>query len=126
MTLASPSFLCHKLGAMNKTDTAIMKQCIADLEGLMKENWDQISSMRDETEGRIKVGVAFLISFKGNEQAVKTTLTFGRRVSESRESIINPNQIDLPLNGDSVAQEAGEVESSQEPKKPRRKAAQEA
>lgn len=99
---------------------------MSDLEGLMRENWDQISSMRDETEGRIKVGVAFLISFKGNEQAVKTTLTFGRRVSESRESIINPNQIDLPLNGDTDVEPAGEVESTQQPKKTRRKAAQEA
>lgn len=120
---------------MTKTDNAIMEQCISDLTGLLKENWNQIASMKDENEGRIKVSAAFLISFKGNEQAVKTTVTFGRRVSESRESIINPNQIVLPLNdgapdgfpdGQHPFAENGQAESTAKPKKTRRKAAQEA
>jgi hypothetical protein len=113
---------------MTKTDSAIMEQCIADLRGLLAENWDQIASMKEESEGRIKVSAAFLISFKGNAQAVKTTVTFGRRVSESRESIVNPDQINLALdtNGDSGVDEPAPVESTPEPRKTRRKAAQEA
>ena len=103
-----------------------MNQCVADLTGLLNDNWDQIASMKDENEGRIKISAAFLINFKGSEQAVKTTISFGRMVKESRESIINPNQIDLPLEGAQNGQEPGEVESTAEPKKTRRKAAQEA
>lgn len=104
-----------------------MEQCLADLKGLLVECWDQIASMKEESEGqRIKVSAAFLISFKGNEQAVKTTLTFGRRVSESRESIVNPDQTELPLNGDSSPEEAAQAESTGPPKKTRRRAAQEA
>jgi hypothetical protein len=79
----------------NKVDQAIMKQCVADLKELLESNWDEIASMKDEQEGRIKVSAAFLISFRGNEQAVKTTLTYGRRISDARESIINPDQLEM-------------------------------
>lgn len=100
-----------------------MRQCVADLKGLLEDHWDQIASMKEESGGRIKVSAAFLISFKGNEQAVKTTLTFGQRVTESRESIINPDQIDLPLNGDSGHEQ---VDDTAKAGKTRRRAAQEA
>jgi hypothetical protein len=100
-----------------------MERCIADLKGLLEDCWDQIASMKEESEGRIKVSAAFLISFKGNEQAVKTTLTFGRRVSESRESIVNPDQSELPLNGDAPVEQ---VEATAPPRKTRRRASQEA
>jgi hypothetical protein len=78
--------------------------------------------MRDEEEGRIKINAMFLISFRGNEQAVKTTLTYGRRVSESRESIVNSDQLEMFENGD---QEPSEAELIAQAPKRARKAAQE-
>jgi len=115
---------------MTKTDAAIMKQCVSDFKQLLEANWDEIASMKDESEGRIKVGAAFLISFKGNEQAVKTTLTFGRRVSDSRESIINPDQLEM-FNGQDpegvgpLGPEPGEMLVNQPPRKRKGKRAAE-
>jgi hypothetical protein len=109
-----------------QTDQAIMKQCVEDFRELLESNWDEIASMKDQSEGRIKVAAAFLISFKGNEQAVKTTLTFGRRVSESRESIINADQYELPMDGVEANGEGPDVDSMASPKKTRHRASQEA
>ena len=78
-------------------DKAIIEECLKSTREMLETEWAQIASMKDENEGRIKVSAAYLISYKGNEQAVKTTVTFGRKVSESRESIINPDQLDLPM-----------------------------
>jgi hypothetical protein len=80
--------------------------------------------MKDEQEGRIKISAAFLVSFRGNEQSVKTTLSYGRRVSDSRESIINPDQMEM-FDGAEPPDEAEQVKSSVPVIKRARKAAQE-
>ena len=108
---------------MTRMDKAIIEECLKNTRDMLEGDWDQIASMKDENEGRIKVSAAYLISFKGNEQAVKTTLTFGRRVSESRESIINPDQLEMPFNGD---EPAGEVDATVRPRKRARTAVAEA
>jgi hypothetical protein len=87
---------------------AIISECIRSADDLLHESWDEIESMKEENDGRIKVSLAFLISYKGNEQAVKSTLTYGRKVTESRESIINPDQLQMfdgssPQNGEPAA-----------------------
>jgi hypothetical protein len=102
----------------SRTDQAIMKQCVVDFTELLESNWDEIASMKDENEGRIKVAAAFLISFKGNEQAVKTTLSFGRMIKESRESIVNPDQIEMPFS-ESNGEHAAEPDAEEE--KPKRR-----
>jgi hypothetical protein len=94
---------------MTKLDKAVIEECMKTTRELLEENWDQIASMKDDNEGRIKVSAAFLISFKGNEQAVKTTLTYGRRVTESRESIINPDQLEIPFNGQEPPEMADDI-----------------
>lgn len=99
---------------MTKMDRAIIEECVKTTRTMLEEDWDQITSMREDNEGRIKVNAAYLISFKGAEQALKTTLTFGRRVSESRESVINPDQLEMPFNGD---QEPEAVQGSDRTKK---------
>lgn len=78
---------------MNKMDTAIIEECVTRTRELIEADWAEIASMKDENDGRLKVSVAFLIAFKGNEQSVKTTLTYGRRVTDSRETVINPDQM---------------------------------
>ena len=112
--LASFAFVPQDQGQMTKMDRAIIDQCVKETKAMLEEDWDQITSMREDNEGRIKVSAAYLISFKGSEQALKTTLTFGRRVSESRESIINPDQLEMPFNGE---QEPEAVQSGDRTKK---------
>lgn len=112
-------------------DRAIIDECVSRTKEILETEWDEISSMKDENDGRIKISAAYLVSYKGNEQAVKTTVTFGRKVSESRESIINPDQLDLPMegNGQEPGQDelsAGEAESMAAGKKTRRTARQKA
>lgn len=99
-----------------------MDQCVKDFKELLETNWNEIASMKDENEGRIKVSAACLISFKGNEQAVKTTLTYGRMVKDSRESIVNPDQIEMPFaNGEHPAEpQPAEAEAEAPPVHKRR------
>jgi hypothetical protein len=105
---------------MTKLDKAVIEECLKTTKDLMEEKWDQIASMKDDNEGRIKVTASYLISFKGNEQAVKTTLTYGLRVTESRESIINPDQLEM-FNGQ---EPPGEAESTGGARKRARRGAQ--
>jgi hypothetical protein len=105
---------------------AIIEECMKSADDLLREGWDEIESMKEENDGRIKVSLAFLISYKGNEQAVKTTLTYGRKVTEMRESIINPDQLQMfeGPNGAGEAQEPAEGEVYQPAKKRARKGTQ--
>lgn len=105
-------------------DRAIIDECVKRTKEILETDWDEISSMKEENDGRIKISAAFLVSYKGNEQAVKTTVTFGRKVSESRESIINPDQLEMSLEGNGAEPSDAEVESMAEPKKTRRRARQ--
>jgi hypothetical protein len=95
--------------------TAIIEECLRSTEELLTEDWDQIESMKEDNDGKIKVTVAYLISYRGNEQAVKTTLTFGRKVTVSRESIVNPEQMVMfpqgtPDTGNGSEPEEGELD----------------
>ena len=103
---------------MTRMNRAIVQECVQTTQELLEADWDDIESMRDEQDGRIKIGIAYLISFRGNEQSVKTTITFGRRVSESRESIVNPDQLEMPLE---APQNADNGEGADKPPKSKKR-----
>lgn len=71
---------------------------LVDLETtLLNAHWGEIDQMRAGQDGRIQLTVSHRIDYEGKERTLKTTLAFGKRVSDSRETVLDPDQSKLNL-----------------------------
>lgn len=101
---------------------AVIDQCVKNTQSLLEDHWEEIQSMRDdEPNEKIKISVSFNICFRGDDQMIQTKIAFGVRKTDALESIINPNQLDLPLQGNGSEPNPLELETITPAKKRARK-----
>lgn len=79
----------------------MVDSCIDNARVLLQNHWSEINSIREEQDDRIRISCTWLIAFKGEGNCVKTTLSFGTRKSDSREELIDPSQLELPVASES-------------------------
>jgi hypothetical protein len=60
---------------------------------LLNDHWTDIDELRDD--GKIGINVAYRIDYEGKERTLKATISFGKRVSDSREETLDPDQANL-------------------------------
>jgi len=82
--------------AKSKTLETNDEQIIEGLEELtgelLRANWGAINRIREGQDGMIGVAMAYRIDYNGEERTLKATISFGKRIHESREKTIDPRQ----------------------------------
>jgi hypothetical protein len=97
---------------------AVIAECVSKTQELLQEHWDEIQSIREgEPNEKIKIGIDFNINYRGDEQIIRTKIAFGVRKTDARESVINPNQLEIPFEGNGAEPTDQEVESIKTTKK---------
>jgi|SRR5208282_4423203 len=106
---------------MTKISEAVITECASKAEELLREHWDEIQSIRHQNpKEKIKISIDYNLEYKGDEQILRTSIGFGIRKTDHRDSVINPNQLEIFGNGAEAPEDAlaGEpVESSRRGRK---------
>jgi hypothetical protein len=80
---------------LDTNSAQIIEELLASTEALLNQHWKEIDELREDQDRRIGVTARFRIDYNGEERAIKTTLAWGLRYSDSRESTVDPRQPEL-------------------------------
>jgi hypothetical protein len=83
-------------------DDAIIKECVAQFRSALVANYATIREFGEQSDnGKVSFGFRTTINRAGKRPVVNGNMSFGRRVSDSTEGVVeDPNQTPLPLSED--------------------------
>lgn len=74
----------------------LIRQLTANTLELLNDNWSQIESLA-AADDELKIAMTHTITNIEEEISAKTTITFGCRIKDQTEHVVDTNQTELPL-----------------------------